>query len=309
MKKYLFPLVLAVPLVLTACGQTDATDTATETTTEAEPTTSEAPTGPVDVELGETINLTQDANGERDIDLTIDDITISDQCHTGLNGHTEETEDGGYYVRMSGEMDVKQSHTNFSFSETWITALDDEGYTVEVTPAYPCNYPNDGMDGYQWFDNPIDEGQKARGVLEFWVADMPEKLSYAEPYEPITYVWAVPENPELDSHAQQPEAETPAAEQTPAADPVIGMTEAPGAAQPTEMNKTIQSCGEVGMHETGTTFFTDGSTGWTEQCSSTMMQQSLPMDAAPQRDESLNIAPEGRYYTQQDLDNGFVPAP
>lgn len=306
MIKRLFPIVLAIPLALAACS-----DTATEEPTPAPSstsveTTSAAPTGPVEVELGETINLTQDANGARDIDLTIDDITISDQCHTGLNGHTDEPEDGGYYIRMIGEMDVKQSQTNFSFSETSLTALDGENFTIEVTPAFACNPEYDDMEGFQGFDNPIDEGQKARGVLEFWVADIPERLSFTEPYEPLTWVWEVPET----NVAEQPQQdEIPAPDEDQASEPVIGMTEAPGAAQPTEMNKTIQSCGEVGLHETGTTFFTDGSTGWTEQCSSTMMQSTPPAAAVPPRDESQNIAPEGRYYTQQDLDNGFVPAP
>ena len=306
MIKRLFPIVLAIPIALAACS-----DTATEEPTPAPSstsveTTSAAPTGPVEVELGETINLTQDANGARDIDLTIDDITISDQCHTGLNGHTDEPDEGGYYIRMIGEMDVKQSQTNFSFSEMSLTALDEESYTIEVTPAFACNYPNDDLDGYQWFDSPIDEGQKARGVLEFWVANVPEKLSFTEPYEPLTWVW---EMPETDVAEQPQQDEIPAPDEDQASEPVMGMTEAPGAAQPTEMNKTIQSCGEVGLHETGTTFFTDGSTGWTEQCSSTMMQSTPPAVAVPPRDESQNIAPEGRYYTQQDLDNGFVPAP
>jgi len=304
MRRLLAPIVLAIPLVLAACSDSASEEPSPAPTTTAAETTSVAPTGPVEVELGETINLTQDVNGARDIDLTIDDITISDQCHTGLNGHTSEPEDDGYYIRMSGEMDVKQSQTNFSFSETWLTALDDENYTIDITPAFACNPEDDDMDGYQGFDHPIDEGQKARGVLEFWVADVPEKLSFTEPYEPLTWVWEVPET----EVAEQPQQEgIPVPDEDQASEPVIGMTEAPGAAQPTEMNKTIQSCGEVGLHETGTTFFTDGSTGWTEQCSSTMMQSTPPADAVPPRDESQNIAPEGRYYTQQDLDNGFVP--
>lgn len=194
MKKYFFPIVLAVPLALTACSGTTTEEPTPEPSSTAAETTSEAPTGPVEVELGKTINLTQDANGARDIALTIDDITISDQCHTGLNGHTDEPEDGGYYIRMIGEMDVKQSQTNFSFSETSLTALDEENFTIEVTPAFACNPEYDDMEGFQGFDNPIDEGQKARGVLEFWVADVPEKLSFTEPYEPLTWVWEVPES-------------------------------------------------------------------------------------------------------------------
>ena len=68
--------------------------------------------------------------------------------------------------------------------------------------------------------------------------------------------------------APAPVAPTP----TPAAPaaPVIGYTEAPGLTQPSAMNKTIQSCGDPTIHQTGTTFFTDGTSGWTQQCSAQM---------------------------------------
>ena len=52
-----------------------------------------------------------------------------------------------------------------------------------------------------------------------------------------------------------------------------GFTEAPGQAAPSEMNKTVASCGDPSLHETGTTFFTDGSSGWTQQCANQMMAQ------------------------------------
>lgn len=39
------------------------------------------------------------------------------------------------------------------------------------------------------------------------------------------------------------------------------------------MNKTVASCGDPALHETGTTFFTDGSSGWTQQCANQMMAQ------------------------------------
>ncbi|AZA10357.1 hypothetical protein [Corynebacterium gerontici] len=56
----------------------------------------------------------------------------------------------------------------------------------------------------------------------------------------------------------------------PAPAPVMGYTEAPGQTTPTPMNKVIQSCGQKGLHERGTTFFTDGTSGWTEQCAAAM---------------------------------------
>lgn len=61
---------------------------------------------------------------------------------------------------------------------------------------------------------------------------------------------------------------------------VIGFTEAPGAAQPTPMEKTIASCGDPSLHETGTTFFSDGTSGWTQQCSDEMLAANPPVQEA-----------------------------
>lgn len=61
---------------------------------------------------------------------------------------------------------------------------------------------------------------------------------------------------------------------------VIGFTEAPGATQPTPMEKTIESCGDVSLHETGTTFFSDGTSGWTQQCADEMMAANPPVQEA-----------------------------
>lgn len=55
-------------------------------------------------------------------------------------------------------------------------------------------------------------------------------------------------------------------------DPVIGFTGAPGVDHPRVLNKQVASCGDPQLHETGTSFFTDGTSGWTEQCSAEMMQ-------------------------------------
>lgn len=60
---------------------------------------------------------------------------------------------------------------------------------------------------------------------------------------------------------------------------VLGFTEAPGVADPTPMNKTIASCGDSSLHETGTTFFTDGTSGWTQQCADQMLAAAPNQDA------------------------------
>lgn len=61
---------------------------------------------------------------------------------------------------------------------------------------------------------------------------------------------------------------------------VMGFTEAPGAAQPSPMEKTIASCGDPSLHETGTTFFSDGTSGWTQQCSDEMLAANPPVQEA-----------------------------
>ncbi|WP_186314586.1 hypothetical protein [Corynebacterium glyciniphilum] len=76
-------------------------------------------------------------------------------------------------------------------------------------------------------------------------------------------------------HAPANEPAAPAAAsvpEAPADDPVIGFTGAPGVDHPRVLDKQIASCGDPQLHETGTSFFTDGTSGWTEQCSAEMMQ-------------------------------------
>lgn len=83
-----------------------------------------------------------------------------------------------------------------------------------------------------------------------------------------------------------------------------GYTEAPGQAEPSEMNKTVASCGDPALHETGTTFFTDGSSGWTQQCASQMMAQQpaatpepapAPAPAAPAPEQQEYYVTPGAY--------------
>ncbi|MEY8577247.1 hypothetical protein AALI21_02925 [Corynebacteriaceae bacterium 6-324] len=66
--------------------------------------------------------------------------------------------------------------------------------------------------------------------------------------------------------------EQPAApvQQAPAEAPVRGFTGAPGSPI-VDIDKTISHCGDPMMYETGTTFFTDGTTAWTETCSAQML--------------------------------------
>lgn len=42
------------------------------------------------------------------------------------------------------------------------------------------------------------------------------------------------------------------------------------------MDKQISHCGSTTLHETGTTFFTDGTSGWTQTCASQMLAKGVP---------------------------------
>lgn len=91
---------------------------------------------------------------------------------------------------------------------------------------------------------------------------------------------------EKDSDAKSPAPTSGGSQQTnTTGEVVIGHTEAPGQANPSVMNKTIASCGNPSMHETGTTFFTDGTSGWTLTCANKMMAAG-PAEPAPAPDDS-----------------------
>ncbi|MGV0328075.1 hypothetical protein ACUY3D_02695 [Corynebacterium guaraldiae] len=69
-----------------------------------------------------------------------------------------------------------------------------------------------------------------------------------------------------------------AIEETTAQGPV-GFMGAPGQSTPTPMEKVVESCGDVSLHEVGTTFFTDGTSGWTQQCADQMSAAAAQQQA------------------------------
>lgn len=272
---------------LAACGGGDSTSE--ETTPSATGAPSAPPQDDVDVAVGETITLVQDVAGSRQVELTIEDISVSEQCHHGHNDYTDSREDGGYYIQLTGEMDAIAGERGYQLSETWMTGTTADGYAVTFSPAFSCMNPEEVMPGYQAFDNRIIAGQKARGVLEFWAEELPATITLVEPYEPTKFTWQVPEPSTpaepAESAAEErhtPSPTLPAAPEAPAAPaepaepaapaPVVGFTGAPGHDQPRVLDKTIASCGDPALHQPGTTFFTDGTSGWTEQCQNQMTQ-------------------------------------
>ena len=55
-------------------------------------------------------------------------------------------------------------------------------------------------------------------------------------------------------------------------------------AQHSEPEKRATTCGTAGLHPTGTTFFTDGSTGWTVRCMNQMLAAHGASGTTPEQD-------------------------
>lgn len=79
-----------------------------------------------------------------------------------------------------------------------------------------------------------------------------------------------PHTTQQNKQRQAPQSQQIEQEAPGAGEPVIGITQAPGQENPRPLDKQIASCGDASMHQPGTTFFTDGTSGWTQQCASQM---------------------------------------
>ena len=84
----------------------------------------------------------------------------------------------------------------------------------------------------------------------------------------------IPAEPDVEEEIYTPEV-VPEAQPDPEVeqydpDPVIGFTGAPSVDSPHVLDKEVSSCGDPSIHEPGTTFFTDGTSGWTSTCAAQM---------------------------------------
>lgn len=77
------------------------------------------------------------------------------------------------------------------------------------------------------------------------------------------------------SSADPTPSQEPAAAPASAACGAVGYTAAPGHESPHCLGKQIASCGTAN-HQTGTTFFTDGTSGWTQTCQDQMQAAYVP---------------------------------
>lgn len=181
---------------------------------------------------------------------------------------------------------------SLDFPQTW----DNDDFRNSAEPFTGCVDP----DGYEPWGTISERGEKMRAYGAFLIPSDNELLGIGNSRFDLTKLRKPATSSTSSTSAQdhasseaprpgQPNAEEPAApaaveasapvqEQAPAPapvqeqapEPVIGYTEAPGQVAPHQLDKTIASCGDSTM-EIGTTFFTDGTSGWTQQCANQMM--------------------------------------
>lgn len=206
MKTRLALSLAALSLALVSCSNPANSDTPQPdlSTLAAPTTTSAAPKEPTKVEIGETITLTHGEEESQEVDLTIADIDASRQCHNGQSTSIDVPEESGYYVQMTGEVEAKKLQDTYRFSFADLTAKTSDGDEIDIEAADGCENAHEAFEGYQDLSNEVSASASVQGVLEFWVSDLPQTLTYSPVDEPNIFVWSVPEFVETSTEQSAP---------------------------------------------------------------------------------------------------------
>lgn len=278
MKRTISAVLIAGALLLGGCA--DSTDNMSEPTTES--ATEAAKTEYANV--GDTIPI-DCVGGECRGELKVEEIQLGGECKAPLMAE-----------ELSGDMQLLQISGIVSATTE---VKDDKGAELGVIPEGPVAWDNEGFKTTgewgggcdipqqyeQWGTLPTKVGEKVRMYGAFLIPKNAKELGIANSKFDLTKIEA---SPSTSAAAASAPDEAPSAEEElsvqssvsavpmapaedPAEEPVIGYTEAPGQVEPHVMEKQIASCGDPSIHETGTTFFTDGTSGWTQNCASQMM--------------------------------------
>lgn len=269
MRKIIIPLIFS-GLVLTGCAGQDEDIDATITPQAPPTTTSEEETStPTSIALNEPVNIATLPQSE--VLFTVTDAQLGGECRYGTNDYGGESDpgfgkipEGKQALQLWAEVDVQALQDRDWMMLRDPEIVDPEGFVQHPEMDVDCRTSDEGH--VIWSDT-VNEGDKKR-MYGSWV--VPENIDKVRIHGLVFEVEALGEAPLPESTAPVPTTPVSTTATAPVqveSAPVIGMTEAPGAAQPSVMNKVIQSCGDDPMmYQPGTTFFTDGTTGWTEQC-------------------------------------------
>ena len=302
--KYFASVVIALTMVLAGCSQPQ-TDTLAETpaaeatTKEATPTSSSQNTSEtIEGKVGVLHGMDCENEDDCSVHFEVEELTQLDECDAFL---MEEQPEETYLVKTTVRVITKESTQEYfnpgSFPATadW-SALTSDGVNTALRSSASC-YDTDA----QPWGNPMKTGDTeirthymdvpedatALRLTEIssdtrWEFDLATELdktstSNGAPSAPeptqnaVVEQPAMPAAPAQETLVQESPVQAVPVEQTPATPPVRGFTGAPSVSEITELDKTISHCGDPSIHQTGTTFFTDGTSGWTENCSAQML--------------------------------------
>lgn len=283
MKRVVCALLVSSGLLFAGCSATAEP--------ESDTTTTSSKTTEVEQEfaqVGDSISV--DCQGARCAgELRIEEILLGTGCKATLVA--EDIPDGMQLVQVSGILTAVEKVTDGGGAEIGVTpeipvAWDSENFKTTAEWGGGCDIPQDYE---QWNTVPAKMGEKVRVYGSYLVTDDAKTLGIANSKFDLGELPAAPttsSSPETSSAARSSAAaQRSATQQVPAQQPssvalaparqedeaVVGYTEAPGHEEPQMMEKQIASCGDPSIHETGTTFFTDGTSGWTVNCAEQMM--------------------------------------
>lgn len=273
----------ATALLVTGCTTSSETEGPAEV---AAPTTSETveASSPYTVkEIGEEAGLDHPETREPMVSFTVDSIEPGVPCES------EPSDPANVPVKVNmtvwtDELDDELwlIYRNIFTASNW-KWIDANGVTKGAREQPSDALPYQCGDAHQFMTGMTSN---TKYTSEVWL-EVPEGTEWIIlDVDGVGWKWEIPEPVEAveattpsDEAAPAPAYTAPAAAPTPApaapathapAPPVIGFTGAPGHDTPGPLDKTISHCGEAGKYQTGTTFFTDGTTGWTETCSAQM---------------------------------------
>lgn len=223
---------------------------------------------------------------------------IGNECRGEFE--VEEIQLGGECKTLFAELDIPEELQLVQISgivSATNQVKDNEGNEIGVYPEEPVAWDSEDFkttakwhgacdipQGYEhWAILPAKMGEKVRTYGAYLIPKDAKELGIANSKFDLTKVGTISDQADEKTSAKKaeekkdesaqpvPSEQQPAAPARPAEDPAVGYTEAPGQVAPHVMEKQIASCGDPEIHQTGTTFFTDGTSGWTQNCADQMM--------------------------------------
>lgn len=271
-------LIAAVSLLAVAgCSATESAEP--ETGPDAMETTVSPAAEPVVYDLTDTVTI---GNG-----VTISDMEITTEgCEFTSEPNREAVK---FQLVATVENGTDEDITEVLWSSD-ISFTDPEGLSVRPMDIVQGEPPCDNSNPREF--NRMSAGEKRRAAVTIEAPANAEEMMYdttlIEGAQPVR--WDVTDEvADMES--------VPAAGSTVADDPLSPQTEAPATPPSNDclvgsygqpqfqgtqcLDKQIASCGDPSIHEMGTTFFTDGTSGWTQKCGDQMFAQYTPPPAVP----------------------------